>query len=131
MPGVPKVTIGSQETHLFSFFVGDYPCKNIVCFYLVAYKDIPNVLDPEKVLADRRQQHVADFQGTVAKESRIFLSGVPGQEIELAIAGPAVIRVRLYVINGRLYELFVGGDEQAVHGENDGQMFFNSFSLKE
>jgi hypothetical protein len=99
--------------------------------YVVIYCDLPADLvkdaDPEKLLDRMRDGGVASVHGKPAKENKIKLDANPGRELEVTGLGGARLW-RLYLVNGRLYQLLVT-TESGRPSADRAKTFFNSFKL--
>jgi len=115
---------GRFEHHLFISRVG-----LLVCF--VDYADMPKELGDAKnsdALFDlARDEFLKGAQAKLERETNITMDGHPGRELRVLVYG-GVARLRVFLINGRLYQLVLTLiDKKATSEEETVEKFFNSF----
>lgn len=136
MPGNPK-----RESHTQNTKIGPI---NIQLFgvarqqegvaYIVAYADLPNSIaqraNAQKVLDGSQEGALRFAQGKLLNQRNISLSGYPGREIEFLNPDGVITKNRVYLVNGRLYQIIVVTKQETqkyLSGSIAG--FLNSFSL--
>lgn len=115
---------GRFEHHLFISRVG-----LLVCF--VDYADMPKELGDAKnsdALFDlARDEFLKGAQAKLERETNITMDGHPGRELRVLVYGGAA-RLRVFLINGRLYQLVITLiDKKATSEEEAVEKFFKSF----
>jgi hypothetical protein len=85
----------------------------------------------KQVYDSSRDGAVANLEGKLASEKDVKLGEYPGREIQIDVAeGKRLFRVRVYLVDQRLYQVVVFGTrEAAVSKEAD--KFLDSFELAE
>jgi hypothetical protein len=108
--------------------------------YIVTYTDFPVDLenDPGKLdqtLNRVRDRATAEVKGTVLNESGVSIASHPGRMWKVAIPGGGFIRVRVYVVRQRLYQIAITTPEEKVSpdggrfDEMRAAKFLDSFKL--
>lgn len=137
MPGQPERETQIQKTYMgeinLEMFVAEPPKQQVA--YLVVYNDFPYnygaVTDPEIILNNARDMALKTTKSKLIRQSSIrTYSGIPGKEIEYINAGGRITRNRMYVLDGRLYQVMVMTNRQqqrtlarTING------YLNSFNL--
>jgi hypothetical protein len=122
-----KTRIGDVEAFVFQSTGADRA-------YVLMYNDYPAALvrgNPAEALLDgAREGGLAKVAGGKLKaEQKIQRGGHPGRDLLIEVMGGRYfIRDRLYLVEGRLYQLIVAGPEEFVRGPDAGK-FFDSFKL--
>ena len=103
--------------------------------YLVNYADYPQELvqdSPEDVILDGVSLGVvAQSGGTLISTAAIRLGEYTGRELEInSPTGDSVLKVRIYLVGTRIFQLSVVSD-LGVNNSEDLAQFFNSFELVE
>jgi hypothetical protein len=131
MPGTPKETTQASPAGPIKFHTVEE--KNGA--YVVNFTDITGTASepPEKIdqrLDGARQGAAGNVQGKVVKEDKITLEGkYPGRDIQIELPNDkGLIRVRMYFVNGRLYQVMAVGTKSWT-GSGDVQKFLDSFAL--
>jgi hypothetical protein len=101
--------------------------------YLVSYNDYPDAMvreaNADKVLDGARDGVVANVQGRLLNEAKVWLADYPGRELRIKIPeGRQAMRTRLYFVGNRLYQVGVLSAEDGAAAEEIGK-FLNSFKL--
>lgn len=86
--------------------------------------------DAEQALDAARDGAMTQSRAKLLSESRISLGIHPGREIRLGIPGVKgiVMRIQMFLVGQRHYQVIVGGPEKAVEGPS-ADVFFQSFRL--
>jgi len=132
-PGKPDVSTSTTTTELGDVDMHQFVAKRTKDkeTYALIYCDLPADLvkdaDPEKLLDRLRDGGVASVHGKPAKENKIKLDANPGRELEVSGVGGTRLW-RLYLVNGRLYQLIVTTDAGRPSAER-AKTFFGSFRL--
>jgi hypothetical protein len=122
MPGNPE----KKEQNVKGIKMVSYGVETKAWSYGVAYGDmLPNTtFSPSGAV----QGIASVFQGKVLSEKDFTFEGATGKEFEIESTKPkGHVSGRIIVINNRIYQYFVGGNER-LSGENV-QKFLNSFKL--
>jgi hypothetical protein len=78
-----------------------------------------------------RDGAVANLEGELAGEKDIKLGEYPGREIQIDVAGgKRLFRVRVYLVDQRLYQVVVFGTKEAATSK-EADKFLDSFKLAE
>jgi hypothetical protein len=132
-PGKPEVSTSTTTTELGEVEMHQFVAKRAKDkeTYALIYCDLPADLvkdaDPEKLLDRLRDGGAASVRGRPAKENKIKLDANPGRELEVGGLGGTRLW-RLYLVNGRLYQLIVTADSGRPSAER-AKTFFGSFKL--
>ena len=102
--------------------------------YLVSYNDYPAAMareaDADKVLDGARDGVVANVQGRLLNEVKVWLADYPGRELRIRIPeGRQAMRTRLYFVGNRLYQVGVLSAEDSAAADEVSK-FLNSFKLQ-
>ncbi|MEA5516247.1 hypothetical protein [Nodularia sp. UHCC 0506] len=112
MPGKPERNIETQKTYMgeinLEIFVVEPPQQEVA--YLVVYNDFPynygQMATPQKILNNARDMALKTTQSNLISQRNIRSSnGHPGKEIEYVNAGGKITRNRMFVADGRLYQV--------------------------
>src|SRR5262249_33927006 len=120
LPGTPveqrqlvKTPVGSVDVHLFVVDPEGAPGA-----YVVGYSDFPEVAlndgGAQKRLDNARDGAVAQVKGKLKSEKKIKLKGVPGRELHIEVNDKTAVRLRLYVVQNRLYQVMSIGPREAT-----------------
>jgi hypothetical protein len=136
MPGTPverkeedlKTPSGPIELHIF-----EVERKKEETAYVVLYCEIPesalkNSTD-EKRLDYAKKRAVAGTKGKLKVEKKLKLGSHPGRELHFEVEGKGLVRLRMYVVKDKLYQLLVAGPKNQVTSK-DADKFLESFKLK-
>jgi hypothetical protein len=100
--------------------------------YVVSYSDLPESEvkkgTEKKRLDFARDGAVSKARGKLRSEKAIELAGFPGREVVIENDSEVVVRLRIFVVQRRLYQAMVVGPGAAVLGR-DGAFFLDSFHL--
>lgn len=114
MPGQPKMETQVQKTYMgeiqLQIFVAQPPNQEVA--YLVTYNDFPDsygqITSPEEILKDAQEIALKTTQSNLVRQQNIRSSnGHPGKEIEYVNPGGKITKNRMYVAEGRLYQVMV------------------------
>jgi hypothetical protein len=99
-------------------------------FYYVSYMDINKEQWPgkESALDQEMRLLVAQLTGTRLSERRISLGTFEGKEVQVETASGFSTRIRLYLVDDRLYRVSVGGEKHQVNSSL-ADRFLDSFRL--
>jgi hypothetical protein len=125
-----KTPVGEMKTTTLEGQVGETG-------YVVVYVDFPEAvlkfLDRQDLLDGAGKGVVESFKGKLLDEKKITLgkAGHPGRELLVQAPDDRVwIRLRIYFVGRRLYQVMVTGGEKAVKGET-ADSFLASFRATE
>lgn len=99
--------------------------------FVVSYCDYPDA-DSKKGTEQKRLDHARDgavssARGKLLKEEAIKLKGHPGREIVIEKNGETVARMRIFLVNRRLYQVMALGNA----APKEAGFFLASFDLNE
>ncbi|MBE9199227.1 MULTISPECIES: hypothetical protein [unclassified Nodularia (in: cyanobacteria)] len=112
MPGQPDRNTQIQKTYMgeinLEMFVAEPPNQEVA--YLVVYNDFPysyaQMTAPQTILDDARDMALKTTNSNLVRQRNIVSSnGHPGKEIEYVNASGKITRNRMYVAEGRLYQV--------------------------
>ncbi|WP_414551016.1 hypothetical protein [Anabaena sp. CCY 0017] len=112
MPGKPERDTQIQKTYMgeinLEMFVAEPPNQEVA--YLVVYNDFPynygQMTSPQTILNNARDMAIKTTQSNLVSQRNILSSnGHPGKEIEYVNTGGRITRSRMYVADGRLYQV--------------------------
>ncbi|MFN6513804.1 MAG: hypothetical protein RMY29_004780 [Nostoc sp. CreGUA01] len=112
MPGSPNRETQFQKTYMgeinLEIFVAQPPKQQVA--YIVTYNDFPysygEMSDPQAVLNDARDMALKTTQSNLISQRNIRSSNNhPGKEIEYINSGGKITKTRMYVAQGRLYQV--------------------------
>ncbi|MEH1930281.1 hypothetical protein [Nostoc sp.] len=112
MPGNPNRNTQYQKTYMgkitLKIFVSQPPKQQVA--YIVAYNDFPysygEMADPQAVLNNARDMALKTTKSHLISQGNIRSSNNhPGKEIEYINSGGKITRSRMYVAEGRLYQV--------------------------
>jgi hypothetical protein len=99
--------------------------------FVVSYSDFPAADlkkgDVDKRLDQARDGAIASVRGKQKSEKKIELNKHPGREIVIEKDGEVVVKMRIYLVKNRLYQVMVVGNAPA----KDTGIFLDSFRLNE
>ena len=84
----------------------------------------------DKRLDQARDGAIASVGGKKRSEEKIKLKGHPGREIVIEKDSEVVVRMRIYLVKNRLYQVMVLGNGP-VFPAKDAGFFLDSFRLNE
>jgi hypothetical protein len=133
-PGTPteqkqsvKTAVGTIEMTLY---VLDLPKAS--GSYVIDYSELPEaavrVGTEEKRLDNARDGAVASAKGKLKSEKRISLQGFHGRDLVIEVGDKRSVRMRIFAVNNRLYQLLAAGPPAWVASKDTGR-FFDSFKL--
>lgn len=114
MPGNPNRNTEYQKTYMgeitLEIFAIQPPKQQVA--YLVAYNDFPysygQITDPQVVLNNARDMALKTTKSNLISQRNIRSSNNhPGKEIEYINSGGKITKSRMYVAEGRLYQVMV------------------------
>jgi hypothetical protein len=134
MPGTPK----QKKLDTESDFGKGVLHMNVVevgkTMYAANYSDFPAEVKKatlKQVYDSSRDGAVANMDGKLAEEKEVKLGEHPGREIRIDVAeGKLLFRVRVYLVEQRLYQVVVLGTPEAVKSK-EADKFLDSFKLAE
>ncbi len=112
MPGSPNRETQFQKTYMgeinLEIFVAQPPKQEVA--YIVTYNDFPysygEMSDPQAVLNNARDMALKTTQSNLISQRNIQSSNNhPGKEIEYINSGGKITKTRMYVAQGRLYQV--------------------------
>jgi hypothetical protein len=100
--------------------------------FLVGYSEFPEAsIKPgteDKRLDNARDGAVANSKGTLLRQKILLLDSYPGRELDIKIDAKTMVKVRLYAVKNRLYQLVVFGNDELIHSK-EAEKFLTSFKL--
>ena len=123
MPGTPKSQ--SQQEAGLTVHADTVELSNGA--YAVSYTDLPKGAPFD--LDGAVKGVVSGMKGELVQSKEITLEGKPGREFTFKIPGKGAGAARLFVKDGRLYQLIVAGSNVDLSSD-DVQKFFTSFKLE-
>lgn len=134
MPGTPKQKALETESDFGKGVLHMSAVEAGKGMYAANYTDFPEAVKkvPIKQLYDSsRDGVIANLDGKLASEKDIKLGENPGREILIDVAGgKQIFRVRVYLIEQRLYQVVVFGSPELAKSK-DADKFLDSFQLAE
>ncbi|MEH2390295.1 MAG: hypothetical protein V7K21_01020 [Nostoc sp.] len=112
MPGSPNRNTQSQKTYMgeinLEIFVAQPPKQQVA--YIVTYNDFPysygQMADPQALLNNARDMALKTTKSNLISQRNIRSSNNhPGKEIEYINSGGKITKSRMYVAEGRLYQV--------------------------
>ncbi len=112
MPGSPERNTQSQKTYMgeinLETFIAQPPKQQVA--YIVAYNDFPysygQMANPQLILNNARDMALKTTKSNLISQRNIRSSnGHPGKEIVYINSGGKITRNRMYVAQGRLYQV--------------------------
>jgi hypothetical protein len=112
MPGSPTRNTESQKTYMgeinLEIFVAQRPKQQVA--YIVAYNDFPysygQMADPQAVLNNARDMALKTTKSNLISQRNIrSYNNHPGKEIRYINSGGKITISRMYVAEGRLYQV--------------------------
>lgn len=100
--------------------------------YVISFSDYPDA-DLKKDLLQKRLDQardgaVASVNGMLKAEKAIQLEGHPGRELAIESAGVVIVRMRMFVVDRRLYQVLVLGPAPIL-ASKEITFFLDSFRL--
>ncbi len=137
MPGRPKAMSQTQKTYMgeinLQLFVGQLTNQEVA--YVVAYNDFPysygQMTNPQVILNNAQTMAVKTTQSNLIRQRSIRSSnGHPGKEIEYVNSGGKITKNRMYVADGRLYQVMaITTNKQHKSLSKTINGYLNSFQL--
>lgn len=112
MPGMPQRETQTQKTYMgiinLEIFVAQPPKQQVA--YLVTYNDFPHsygqMANPQEILNKAQLMALKTTKSNLVRQRNIRSSnGHPGKEIEYVNSGGKITKNRMYVAEGRLYQV--------------------------
>jgi hypothetical protein len=112
MPGMPQRETQTQKTYMgeinLEIFVAQPPKQQVA--YLVTYNDFPysygQMANPQEILNKAQLMALKTTKSNLVSQRNIRSSnGHPGKEIEYINSGGKITKNRMYVAEGRLYQV--------------------------
>jgi hypothetical protein len=111
MPGKPTMVIQAQKTYMgvirLKVFVAQPPQQEVA--YVVTYNNFPynyaQMNSPQKILNQAESTALKTTQSKLVSQRNISNDGYPGKEIRYVNAGGKITINRMYVADGRLYQV--------------------------
>jgi hypothetical protein len=137
MPGRPNTKTQVQKTYMgeikLNIFVAQPPKQEVA--YLVTYNEFPysyaKMTSPQKILNQAKENTLKATQSNLIRERNIRSSnGHPGKEIQYIDSAGKVTTNRMYVAEGRLYQVMaIVSRKQRPTLEKTITGYLNSFQL--
>jgi hypothetical protein len=132
IPGTPKQYTLDAESDFGKGVLHMNTVQAGKTMYGANYCDFPagiRMVPLKKVYDSSRDGAVANLEGKLASEKDIKLGEHPGREIRIDLAGgKQLFRVRVYLVNQRLYQVVVMGTKEAATSK-EADKFLDSFKL--
>ncbi len=136
LPFTPRKTTQTQKTHMgeiqIQSFIVAPPNQEVA--YVVAYNDFPYSYGQEDnaqlILNDAQNLAVRTTDSKLVRQQNITWNGNPGRQLEYVKPGGIITKHRMYLVNGRLYQVMVTTTEEqqkTLSGSING--FLNSFRV--
>ncbi|BAY14559.1 hypothetical protein NIES21_03160 [Anabaenopsis circularis NIES-21] len=112
MPGIPSKETQTQKTYMgeidLEIFFAQPPKQQVA--YVVVYNEFPHsygtLTNPQTILEQAQAMVLKTTKSNLIRQRNIRSSnGHPGKEIEFVNAGGKITRSRMYVAEGRLYQV--------------------------
>ncbi|MBD2436192.1 hypothetical protein [Nostoc sp. FACHB-110] len=112
MPGTPNQQTQTQKTQIgeidLEIFVAEPPKQQVA--YVVVYNDFPysygKLTNPQTILDQAQYMALKTTKSSLIRQRNIRSSnGHPGKEIEYINSGGKITKSRMYVAEGRLYQV--------------------------
>jgi hypothetical protein len=141
MPGKPRnltVSVNTQDAGVVNVNMFLVERNQEAVTYGVAYTDFPDSYIQQlnqKKLTEHAFDTGRDYalranRGSLQSERRISLGSYPGREIRYTKPGGKMVKVRMYLVNQRLYQAMVETTQQKERYLSKSiEGFLNSFSL--
>ena len=134
VPGTPSEQTQKLDTGVGAIDLHFFVAEQDGFQYLVSYNDYPDAMvreaDADKVLDGARDGVVANVQGRLLNEVKVWLANYPGRELRIRIPeGRQAMRTRLYFVGNRLYQVGVLSAEDGAAADEVSK-FLNSFKLR-
>jgi hypothetical protein len=134
MPGTPKQDQAETESDFGKGVLHMNTAQAGKTLYGANYCDFPAEIKKaplKQVFDSSRDGAVANLEGELAGEKDIKLGEYPGREIQIDVAGgKRLFRVRVYLVDQRLYQVVVFGTKEAATSK-EADKFLDSFKLAE
>ncbi|MEC4818562.1 MAG: hypothetical protein SAK29_35610 [Scytonema sp. PMC 1069.18] len=137
MPGLPQTESQSQKTYMgeikLQVFMAKPPKQEVA--YIVTYNDFPNsyaqMANPQKIFQNVQAMALKTTQSKLVNQRNIRSSnGHPGKEIEYINSIGKITKNRMYLAEGRLYQVMViTTREQRKTLEKTMTGYLNSFQI--
>jgi hypothetical protein len=132
MPGTPVYEKKSQATALgpidMHMFTMDLRSAGA---YIVMYSDYPEAVTkapPDSLLDGGRNGALANTKGKLLGEQNLSLDGFPGREITIEIPGKGIMKIRMYLVRQRFFQVMAMGTKEKMDHEDTGK-YLTSFRL--
>jgi hypothetical protein len=86
-------------------------------------------LSVDKRLDSARDGAVANVKGKLKAEKKVTLQDYPGRELVVEVDAKSLVRVRLFVVKNRLYQVLVSGPKDLT-GSKLTERFLDSFKFE-
>jgi hypothetical protein len=112
MPGIPNKETQTQKTQIgeidLEIFVAEPPKQQVA--YVVVYNDFPHsygqLTNPQTILSQAQYMALKTTKSSLIRQRNIRSSnGHPGKEIEYVNSGGKITKSRMYIAEGRLYQV--------------------------
>jgi len=132
MPGTPSyekknstTALGPIDMHMFTLNI-----KRDAA-YLIMYSDYPEIVTrakPEDLLDGGRDGALSNTKGKLVGEQNMSLDGFPGREIVVEVPGKGLLKLRVFLVGRRLFQVMAVGTREMVEHE-DASKYLTSFRL--
>ena len=132
LPGKVQEKKQSMSSEIGPVEIFTYSAKSKYHDYTIIYVDYPHFMveeqGAEELLEGASYGTVMDNRGKLMTETAIDLQGYPGRELKIAGPNKEYIRVRLYLVDNRLYQ--IKAVSKVLHTEKENvETVFASFNL--
>jgi hypothetical protein len=131
MPDKPKLEVLTYELGKSRLVHNTFTVERGAFIWLVDYADLSSEIDstdPAAFFNEARDQLVRELNGTLQQQKSLTLGRHSGLDIKLRISGGEA-RVRLYLVNNRLYQLLVTRLDLLSKSQESMEKFLNSFKI--
>jgi hypothetical protein len=131
MPGTPAYEKKSQPTALGPIDMHMFTIESRQNAYIVMYSDYPEAVTKapvESLLDGGRNGALASTRGKLIGEQGLFLDGFPGREINVEIPGKGLMKLRVFMVHQRLFQVMAVGTKEKIEHE-DTAKYLTSFRL--
>jgi hypothetical protein len=112
MPGAPEyrmVTVDSADP----MPLHKWTVQRGTTTFMVAYADIPvEGREASEILAGARESVLSKPERKLLSERSVSLGGSPGTELEIGGPNGISMRMRIFLVGARLYQILVAGRDQ-------------------
>ena len=131
-PGTPSKKVETVPTAIGTLTATFDAVELPTGAYAVCWCDYPEEVldgvDPQAILDGARDGAAQRVRGKVVQDTAVQIGAVPGKEIRIETQAGVSLRVRLCLVENRLYQAIVTGPKP-FEASADTQTFLDSFEL--